>query len=101
MRIALKKAAEYQIRKQSALLGTIVGGIGFLTEKADTRNWQTIPHSIYYARLRLPEGVHQVAFKAFSERDPYVTEQHQKFCFEIHKNQTVFQIVNSPVARSY
>jgi uncharacterized protein len=100
LRVALKKATEYQVGKQSELLGTIVGGINFFTERADTRNWQTIPHSIYYARLRLPEGSHQVVFEAVSENLP-ATGQHQELYFELSKDQTVFQLVNSPVARSY
>jgi uncharacterized protein len=101
LRIAIKKAAEYKVKKQNKLLGKIVEGIGFATEKADTRNWQTIPHSIYYTRLRLHEGAHRITFKAFSEKVPHTTAQHQQFLFELQKNQTVFQIAHSPVARSY
>jgi hypothetical protein len=100
LRVALKKTTEYQVGKQNALLGTIVGGINFFTERADTRNWQTIPHSIYYTRLRLPEGRHQVVFKAVARDLPYATAQHQEVCFNLHKNQTVFQVVHSLVARS-
>jgi hypothetical protein len=100
LRVALKKVTEYQISKQSELLGTIVGGLSFFTERADTRNWQTMPHSIYYTRLRLPEGRHQVVFKAVSGDLPYAADQHQVLCFELHENQTVFQVVNSLVARS-
>jgi uncharacterized protein len=100
LRVALKKAAEYQIGKQSELAGTIVGGINFLTERADTRNWQTIPHSIYYTRLKLPDGRHQVIFRAISTDLP-ATNQQQELQFRLHKNQTVFQIVNSLVAKSY
>ncbi len=101
LRVALKKATEYQIRKQSEVLGTIMGGINFFTEKADTRNWQTIPHSIYYARIRLPEGVHQVVFKEFSRQLPRAIGQQQEFRLKLCKNKTVFQIVNSPVATSH
>lgn len=101
LRIAIKKAVEYKIKKKNKLLGKIVEGIGFATEKADTKNWQTIPHSIYYTRLRLHEGAHRITFKAFSEKVPHTTTQHQQFLFELQKNQTVFQIAHSPVARSY
>jgi hypothetical protein len=101
LRVALKKVTEYQVRRQNELLGTIVGGINFLTEKADTRNWQTLPHSIYYARIRLPEGEHRVVFKMFSKKPPYAPEQHQEYHVKLNKNQTVVQIVNSPVATSY
>jgi hypothetical protein len=101
LRVALKKATEYQLRKQNEVLGTIMGGINFFTEKADTRNWQTIPHSICYARIGLPEGKHRVAFKAFSKQLPYAPGQHQEYYVSINKNQTAFQIVNSPVATSH
>lgn len=101
LRVALKKVTEYQIRKQNEVLGTIMGGINFFTEKADTRNWQTLPHSIYYARIRLPEGVHQVAFNAFSKQLPCTTRQRQEFCLRLSDNKTVFQIVNSLVSTSH
>jgi uncharacterized protein len=100
LRVAVKKATEYQIGRQSELAGTIVGGINFFTERADTRNWQTVPHSIYYTRLKLPEGRHQVVFEAISTDLP-ATDQHQELRFRLHKNQTVFQVVNSLVAKSY
>jgi uncharacterized protein len=100
LRVALKKATEYQIGRQNELAGTIVGGINFFTERADTRNWQTIPHSIYYTRFKLPEGRHQVVFKAVSTDLP-ATNQHQELRFRLHKNQTVFQVVNSLVAKSH
>jgi uncharacterized protein len=98
LRVALKEAAKYQISQKNEVFGAIMGGINFFTERADTRNWQTMPHSIYYARVRLPEGAHQVVFNAFSEQLPYATGQRQKFCLELRQNQTVFQIVNLPVA---
>jgi hypothetical protein len=63
LRVALKKVAEYQLRKQNEILGTILGVVNFATERADTRNWQTLPHSIYYTRIRLPEGRHEFQFK--------------------------------------
>jgi hypothetical protein len=101
LRVALKKEAEYQVRRQSELLGTIVEGINVFTEKADTRNWQTIPHSIYYARIRLPEGKHQVTFKASSRQLPCAPDQHHECYVKLNENQTVFHIVNSPVATSH
>jgi hypothetical protein len=63
LRIAIKKAAEQSLRKEDKNLGSVLGMINALTEKADTRNWQTIPHSIYYSRLQLPEGEHQLDLK--------------------------------------
>jgi uncharacterized protein len=62
IRVALKKATEYSARKEDETLGAVVGWINAMTEKADTRNWQTLPHSIYYARVPLTEGVNNTQF---------------------------------------
>lgn len=97
LRIAIKKAAEHQIRKQHQLLGAVVGGFNFLTEKADTRNWQTIPHSIFYTRIKLPEGAHRVTFEASAQ----AATQCQTFHFESRSNLTLFQIIHTLEADAY
>lgn len=56
LRLATKKALESMASKQDEGLGTIVSIANALTEKADTRNWQTLPYSISYARIPYPEG---------------------------------------------
>ncbi len=60
IRVALKKATEAQIRKQHQSLGAMVGMVNALTEKADTRNWQTLPHEIFYTRVPLNTGKNKV-----------------------------------------
>ena len=66
LRLAMKKAAEMAVRTQNQDAGAALGILNAITEKADTRNWQTIPHSIYLARFRLPEGKHTLNFVAQS-----------------------------------
>lgn len=101
LRLALKKGVEHQIRKQNQLLGAAWGVFGFSTEQADTRNWQTIPHSIYYTRVNLPQGKHSVVFKVLpADESSCNVSQDQQFDFELSQDQTVFQVVNSPAARS-
>jgi hypothetical protein len=56
LRLAMKKAAEYQMRKNSPEAGAVVGIINFITEQADTRSWETLPHAISYSRFSLPSG---------------------------------------------
>lgn len=51
LRVALKQAAAAQVGKENEGLGTALSVLGSITESADTRNWQTLPHSIYYTRL--------------------------------------------------
>ena len=49
-------------------LGTIVSIINAMTEKADTRNWQSLPYSVSYARIPLPAG-QQTIDLSFSGRN--------------------------------
>jgi len=56
IRVALKKAMEHSLKKEDKTMGAVLGLINAVTEKADTRNWQTLPHSIYYSRVPIPEG---------------------------------------------
>ncbi|MEM7549835.1 MAG: hypothetical protein AAF363_09175 [Bacteroidota bacterium] len=51
IRVAIKKAAEKKLRDENEALGTVLSLVNAASEKADTRNWQTIPHSIYYTRV--------------------------------------------------
>lgn len=68
LRVATKRALEMAVREATASesqegkldIGDIAPAamtiLNAATEKADTRNWQTLPHSISYSRIRLPEG---------------------------------------------
>ena len=64
LRFAAKKALEAKIRKENQNMGALVGVFNSLTENADTRNWQTLPHSIFYTRVSLPEGVQNAVIEA-------------------------------------
>lgn len=56
LRLALKKIAEIKLQQQNEALGAVATITNAVTEKADTRNWQTLPHSIFYARVPLESG---------------------------------------------
>lgn len=62
LRLALKYGIEEAVRKQDDAAGLMVSIINALTEKADTRNWQTLPHDIHYARISLDPGQYQLVF---------------------------------------
>lgn len=51
LRVALKQAAAAQVGKENEGLGAALSVLASATESADTRNWQTLPHSIYYTRI--------------------------------------------------
>ena len=90
LRVAVKKAAEYSVREQNNDLGAVISLVNAVTEQADTRNWQTIPHSIYYTRMPLPEGQQTVSLKLEGR-----ASQSHDFTFDIQKGKTTFQTFHS------
>jgi hypothetical protein len=99
LRAALKKTTEQSLRSENEGLGAILGVVNAMTEKADTRNWQTLPHSIYYARVPLTEGTSQVDFTLKSAQG----NQDYHFTYKATKGQTLFHTFSSleTAARPY
>lgn len=87
LRMATKKAIEAAARKENEDLGSAIGIVNALTEKADTRNWQTLPYQISYSRVSLPEGDNTVSIKMNS---PTLPSKSQSFKFNIAKGKTTF-----------
>lgn len=85
-RLATKKSLEAIARKQDETFGAILGIINSVTEKADTRNWQTLPYSVSYARIPFTEGVKHVQLKAIGKNAASTTP----FEFNIKKGKTTF-----------
>jgi hypothetical protein len=92
LRVALKKAEEYEIKKQDRTLGSIVSMINALTEKADTRNWQTLPHSIYYCRVPMKEGQNTLTFIV---KSPEGKTADHPYTYNIKKGQILFHTFSS------
>ncbi len=68
LRLATKKAMEQAARQENQDVGAVIGIINALTEKADTRNWQTLPFSISYTRIPLPEGENKLIFQQSNDQ---------------------------------
>lgn len=96
LRAALKKAAEKSARKEDKGFGALLGVVNAMTEKADTRNWQTLPHSIFYARVPLKEGKNEIRFVLDSPEEAH--DEHV-FSYDIKKNQTLFHTFSSLESR--
>lgn len=92
IRVALKKATEYQVKKEDKTLGSVLGMINAITEKADTRNWQTLPHSIYYARVPLAEGKNVINLHLKTQSQQATDHQ---FTYEAKKGQILFHTFSS------
>ena len=93
LRAALKKAAEQTLRKKDDRLGAVLGIVNALTEKADTRNWQTLPHSIYYSRIPLHEGKNELKLLLHSGRNQDSTAY--SFTYQVKKGETLFHTFSS------
>ncbi len=103
LRVATKRAMEIAVREATASeseegkldVGDIAPAaitiLNAVTEKADTRNWQTLPHSIHYTRIRLPEGEHNFRLDT---RGGNHSDSHELKC-TINKNRTTFLVFNS------
>jgi len=92
IRVALKKASEYQVKKEDKTLGSVLGMINAMTEKADTRNWQTLPYAIYYARVPLAQGKNTISLQL--EAASHQATEHQ-FTYEARKGQILFHTFSS------
>lgn len=92
IRVALKKVAEHQVKQEDKTLGSVLGMINAITEKADTRNWQTLPHSIYYTRIPLNVGQNVVKLNLKGPRGDY---SEQEFTYQANKGQILFHTFSS------
>ncbi len=101
LRAALKKATEHAARKEDKGFGALLGAVNAMTEKTDTRNWQTLPHSISYARVPMKEGTNETTFVLRTHDG--VGGKHP-FSYEVKKGQTLFHTFSSlesmPVTRN-
>lgn len=74
-------------------LSLLVGVMNAVTEKADTRNWQTIPHGIYYTRVPLDTGTNVVTLKTKNTETGGTSSE--TFTFEVQRGETVFHTYQS------
>lgn len=56
-----KKQEKKDNQREAIALGLQL--LNFATEKADTRNWQSLPHSIFYTRVPLQKGVNEMVLQ--------------------------------------
>lgn len=66
-----KKQEKKDNQREAIALGLQV--LNFATEKADTRNWQSLPYSIYYVRVPLLKGNNNITLKLNGSNAPSVT----------------------------
>jgi hypothetical protein len=92
LRAALKKATEHSIRLEDQALGAMIGLMNAITEHADTRNWQTLPYFISYARVPLKEGSNDINFEILTATGHH--SQYQ-FTYKVGNGETLFHTFSS------
>jgi hypothetical protein len=73
LRVAAKQALEELTRKEDKNAGAVLSIVNAVTEKADTRNWQSLPHGISYARIPLTGGDNKLTLNVKMTDDKIVT----------------------------
>lgn len=88
LRLALKQAMEEVARRQNPNAGMLVSIANAVTEKADTRNWQTLPYSVSYSRVELAEGSNDFNLIV---KAPNNTDRSYQFNIVAEKGRTYFK----------
>lgn len=60
IRLVVKKIAEIKLAEQNEVAGLALGIANVAMEKSDTRNWQSLPNQVHYARIPLLKGQNKV-----------------------------------------
>jgi len=104
LKTASRKLIEESVDRATdyAMLGDIAGLIVELTfdalanklEKADLRQWYSLPHSIYYTRIPIDSASQEVIFVASGKR-----KYKKTFPMEVSKGETVFKIIRTQGSR--
>lgn len=97
IRLALKKATEMEVKKADQTMGSVLGIFNALTEHADTRNWQTLPHEIFYSRVPLKVGKNKVTLHVGNAGTPESASY--DFEYTAREGQTLFHTFTSLESR--
>lgn len=89
LRVATKKGVEYAATKQNKWVGLVVGLVNSATEKADTRNWQTLPYAVYYTRTPLQAVENTIELQFFSSQGQ---NTRQTLKVQGQKKKTIFSV---------
>lgn len=89
VRGVLKYLGFRRANQEGEVVGGLVNLLNVVTERADTRSWQTLPNQIFLVRLRLPAGTHNIKL-SFSNRANRRVKTDTLADVVIRKNDTTF-----------
>lgn len=95
LRMAVKQGMEAGLKSSKKEdmqnLGAAVSIMNALTEKADTRNWQTLPYAISYCRIPVAAGGDSLNLITKNDQQ----QKEESFTFGVKKGQTRFFVYST------
>lgn len=93
LRVALKQLVAHEAARQNqAGLALAAQLYGAVSEQADTRNWQLLPHSVFYTRVKTNPGKVQLKFNAQGNQGENAS---QVYNLDVVRNKTTFAIAHT------
>jgi len=81
--IVAKEVIADQVRQKNELLGLVVWAALHATDRADLRQWSSLPESLQLARLSLPPGKYRVQVRGIGSNQQYTGEDSDEREIEI------------------
>ena len=88
--IVAKEVVADQIRQKNELLGAVAWVALHATDRADLRQWSTLPETFQMARLYLPPGKYKLRFRGLNSNSEPSGEKSEEREIEIRANKKVF-----------
>jgi uncharacterized protein len=85
----LKYLGFRKAEKKGEIAGRLVNLVNIITERADTRSWETLPNQIFLVRMPLPAGTHDLTLSFLDKRNLQVKRETLKN-IEIRANGKTF-----------
>lgn len=85
-----KEVAADQIRQKNEALGNIAWLVMHLSDRADLRQWSTLPQAISIAKVWLPVGQHQIEIQGLDRNGALTADRLDSMNIKIEKNKKTF-----------
>jgi hypothetical protein len=88
--VVAKAVMADQIRQKNQLLGDLAWIAMNVSDRADLRQWSTLPASFQFVRIPLKEGLHNISIKGLDRYGSETTDQVLDLNINIKSNQKTF-----------
>jgi hypothetical protein len=89
-RVVVKDKTAKKLGEQNGALGLVMNIFGFVSERADTRSWLTLPNDIQLARLALEPGTYDIDLDMY-DRNGVLVATHSFRNVNVEKGKKIFR----------